>query len=957
MSGEGAVRTRSAATWLAAAAGTVVVLLLAAAAVLYLARLEVARRVAVAWIGRMGVEGEVRLQSLGPTGLKARVRIGPKDHPDLTVEEADVSYSLDSFLRGKGLAVSAVRLQRPVLRAAFRNGRLDLGALDRLSAALKPKPGAPPAPPPRIAIRSGVLRLDTDYGPAVVTGDADLDQGRVDRLDLALAPTTLRFGQAHAVLRGGTVKAARSGDRLRLGAQVQAASVRLDAGAAADAEFDLRADLSYAALTARRLEGRLDGLGTVREASAGDLTAAGLKFELQAPTLAAALDPGTGAGRFHLRAGAAQLRQAGLRLDRLSAEGSGAVALDKAGVKAEVAGGVSGAGASTALGAPAKDDAPVFAAVKRSLRDFHFAVPKAELSVDHGRFSGRLLAPARARSTSGGTLDLKPAGAGYVVTLAGGGLPEARADVGPIAFADGSAAARARLSAAFSLGLLDGAKVSADGRLTMRGGGLAFAASRCADVAVKRLDFGDNSAEDFSAQVCPVREPMLAVSSGGWSLAGDARDASARVPTFQVRLSQGAGSLRLHGKDKDVGAELGVDRVEVTDLAKPLRFHPVTASGRATLANDLFSGAMDVATPKGVALAHADFRDQVTAMTGGMTIHVPALTFVQGGLQPSQLSPLTAALGEPASGKVSFEGRFDWAGDKTASSGRLTVDDLSFRSPAGAVSGFSGAMAFTSLAPLKGASVGPLTAQRVAGVVPLTDVSALATVDDQTATVADGVASVGGGHVRVDAVASLSADQTVKGQVVLDKVQMHELVAQSPFSDKVSLTAEISGRLPFRMSGGKLRITDGAARADGPGRLSINRATFNPGGSKTGPATEDNLSTFGYQAMENLAFDTLDATIGSQPDGKLRMVFHVVGKHDPPTKKELRLSWRDFFDRKILNKPMPLPSNTGVNLTLDTTLNLDNLIQSQGALDRELGSATVQSSGVTIGADTSERGK
>jgi hypothetical protein len=154
------------------------------------------------------------------------------------------------------------------------------------------------------------------------------------------------------------------------------------------------------------------------------------------------------------------------------------------------------------------------------------------------------------------------------------------------------------------------------------------------------------------------------------------------------------------------------------------------------------------------------------------------------------------------------------------------------------------------------------------------------------------------------------------------------------------------------MRAGKLRIAGGMARADGPGRLSISRATFNPGGAATGPATKDNLSTFGYQAMSDLAFQTLNATIDSQADGKLRMVLHIAGKYDPPTRKELRLTWRDILDRNVLNKPMPLPSNTRVNLTLDTTLNLDNLIQSESALEQQLGSASVQPQDATLGADT-----
>src|SRR5262249_37334609 len=151
-------------------------------------------------------------------------------------------------------------------------------------------------------------------------------------------------------------------------------------------------------------------------------------------------------------------------------------------------------------------------------------------------------------------------------------------------------------------------------------------------------------------------------------------------------------------------------------------------------------------------------------------------------------------------------------------------------------------------------------------------------------TVTEGQGTVGGGKVRIEATSSLSADQTVTGQVRLEGVQVHDLVAASPFSDKISMTAQGSGPVPFRIAAGNLRAPGGAAKADSPGRLSINRATFNPGGVATGPATRDNLSTFGYQAMENLAFQVLDATIDSQADGKLRMVFHIAGHYDPPTK-------------------------------------------------------------------------
>src|SRR6185312_9007820 len=396
MSGGGAARARRIAARLALAAAALLVLLLAAAAALYLGRLELARRAALAWFRGQGVEGEVQLKSLGPTRLRASVRLGPKDRPDLAVDDAEVSYSLDSFLSGHGLKVSAVRLNRPVLNATWRNGRLGLGSIDRLVEALKPQPGAPPQPPPRVEVRGGLVRLQTDYGLAAISADADLAQGRLDRLDASLAPTSLRFGQATVQVRSVLVRATRSGARLRFGSQAQFAGITLAQGSATGGEAGMQADLDYAALANGRIRGRIAGQATVASASAGDLAATGLKLDLQVPDLAAAPATGTGSARFHLRAAITQLTQADLRLEGLASEGSGALSLDKAGATVDFVGGLGGSGASPAMGPIAKDDAPVMAAVKRGLQRFRFAVGKAELSLDHGRVSGRLLAPARA---------------------------------------------------------------------------------------------------------------------------------------------------------------------------------------------------------------------------------------------------------------------------------------------------------------------------------------------------------------------------------------------------------------------------------------------------------------------------------------------------------------------------------------------------------------------------------
>jgi hypothetical protein len=43
-------------------------------------------------------------------------------------------------------------------------------------------------------------------------------------------------------------------------------------------------------------------------------------------------------------------------------------------------------------------------------------------------------------------------------------------------------------------------------------------------------------------------------------------------------------------------------------------------------------------------------------------------------------------------------------------------------------------------------------------------------------------------------------------------------------------------------------------------------------------------------------------------------------------RQDLRIPLSEFISREFLNRILPLPSDTGIDLTLDTTLNLNQLI-------------------------------
>ena len=109
------------------------------------------------------------------------------------------------------------------------------------------------------------------------------------------------------------------------------------------------------------------------------------------------------------------------------------------------------------------------------------------------------------------------------------------------------------------------------------------------------------------------------------------------------------------------------------------------------------------------------------------------------------------------------------------------------------------------------------------------------------------------------------------------------------------------------------------------------------------PAVQNNaVQDFAYQALENLAFEALDATVDSRPQGRLGMIFHVKGRNDPPVDRPATIAVTDLIKGKAFDKPIPLPKGTPIDLTLDTSLNLDELLSAYTGLNGAPGSAQVQ---------------
>ncbi len=1031
------VRTRGQRVLLIA--GVVVGVVLILTALLYLNRRAATRQVLVGWLEQQGIEAEMQVERIELDGLVASVRVGDAADPDIIVERVEVDYAIGApwSKGGLGLTPTRIRLVRPVVRASVRDGKLTLGSLDPLIERFTGQPPRPDSRGPLVVVEGARVRLDTDYGPTAILGDARIDDGKLMRLTARMPATAFKSGEVEASGLQATIELTTTGDRVALRFAAAAERALLPGFNGESARLTLAGDLPYPDLESRRGDGRarvdlrfaagrlVAGQTSARDAdlhlafdgqtagwiesfriegvSAAELRAAridgsgvsaatarlqlvdartvvargprGLDWRLDGgATMTAARASGAGLDGAAVTLTSSRLAVGGrdaameaegpvilsaarLAWDDLTLTGvRGAADFDLVsdrGLRVAATGALSAArGAWPLFGAPTSDDVPELAAMKRALSGFAVEVPGFELIAGHSGTRLTLSRPATLRPGNGGTLTLSPAatpvfaaargqaggGALSLRATRGQGLPEAAFAIPAWQLTPSGFTATLDGRAALDFDMARGITIQTRGELASSGGRLTYVAAGCSPLTVERLELDESDVVEIAGDICPIASPLVSVADGRWRADGALRGLAASAPFLALNFRDAAGGFTATGGPSGVGLEARIARATVEDATTPLRFHPLTATGSARLAHEDWTGAFDLTRGDGV-LGRLTLAHDGAAGAGGLTISAPSIVFAEGGLQPADLSPLAELVGSPAAGSVAFDGRIDWRADaEGTSSGRLSIPGLDFTSPAGLVKGLRGVVDFTNLAPLTAAPGQRLTADLLESVAPLTDIELTFGLDEAGVTVEAGDLDVAGGRVRVEPFAvSLDPDQPISGVIVLENVQLGQVIAGSGFGDKVNLDAVVSGRLPFtydRLNG--VRIAGGSLAAVQPGRLSIAREALSGleaggGGEAIPPNTVQDLA---YQAMENLSFDNLSAEVNSLDQGRIGVLFHIRGRHDPPEHQELRLTIAEFISREFLNRSLLLPSDTGIDLTLDTTLNLNQLISDMLAHNR-----------------------
>jgi len=426
--------------------------------------------------------------------------------------------------------------------------------------------------------------------------------------------------------------------------------------------------------------------------------------------------------------------------------------------------------------------------------------------------------------------------------------------------------------------------------------------------------------------LCEAGGPLVLWREGRGRLLGRLERGEAGVPTAQARMTGLAGDVTAgFGGAEGVSADVRVTSAAIEDQASPKRFRPMTAVGALSLKHQKLSGAFVVSEAKGrrkimnIALAH-----DLTAKRGSADVVADPITFSPDGLQPGDLSVAAAKMIWKASGTASFHGRYDWSqAAPVRSSGDAKVDLTDFQISAGKGHGLSTTLHLTSLGPLESAPDQIVTIGRIDGVAPMTSVRARYSLSADALTVAEASTEVLGGRAALDPMQLLLAPGSlIVGKARVFNLDIGALLKGTDMADSITLDTRVSGVVPFKMTPEGLRVSDGRLASVAGGRLTIHRKAL------TGPvvAGAGTMQDIAWQALQDLAFDQLDLVLESRPEGRLGLVFHIRGKHDPKSDAPAVINLIDVVRGRAASTPMTLPKGTEVNLTLDSSINFDELL-------------------------------
>jgi len=187
---------------------------------------------------------------------------------------------------------------------------------------------------------------------------------------------------------------------------------------------------------------------------------------------------------------------------------------------------------------------------------------------------------------------------------------------------------------------------------------------------------------------------------GTWWAKLSTKGGHLRAEGPDVALSDVRGTVNLEGRERLLGARIDLTAVNIMDQRRPLRFSPLTLTGKGQVQPSAISFVGTAGFADGPK-ADIDARYRPQDRRGALQLNMPEWRIAPDGMQPQTLLPILKGQITDVAGAVAAEARIGWTGTRTTSTATLTLDDLAFGTAPAEIAGLNGSIVFADLIGLR----------------------------------------------------------------------------------------------------------------------------------------------------------------------------------------------------------------------------------------------------------------